>query len=219
MSVDAACFDMDGVLVDSERYWVQTEREEILPAAVADDPPRIGDITGLNYRDIYEYVAEHHEVVVDREEFLGMYEAAAREIYGDRVALLAGVEPLLDDLAAAGIPATIVSSSPHEWIGTVTDRFGLDDAFAAVVSAEDVDGPGKPAPDVYEHAAERVDADPGDALAIEDSEHGVASAAAAGATVVGYRSGADDDLDLSGADAVVETPAALRAAVRRYAAI
>jgi len=214
MTAEAVLFDMDGVLVDSERYWVQREREEILPNAVAGAPPRIGDVTGLNYRDIYEYVAENHDIVVDRETFLGTYEDAAAEIYGQQVSLLAGAADLLDDLATAGVPAAIVSSSPHDWIGTVVERFDLGDAFDAVVSAEDLDGPGKPAPDVYEYAAAAVDADPADCLAVEDSEHGVASAATAGATVVGYRSGADDDLDLSTADIVVDDPATLVATVR-----
>jgi HAD superfamily hydrolase (TIGR01509 family) len=214
MPARAVLFDMDGVLVDSEHYWVARERDHILPDAVAGDPPRIGDVTGMNYREIYEYVAEHHEPVVSQEEFLATYEDAAETVYGDEVALLDGVEGLLDDLRAAGVTTAIVSSSPHDWIDLVRDRFGLHDAFDAVVSAEDVDAPGKPAPDVYEYAAAVVDVAPEDCVAVEDSEHGVASAVAAGMTVVGYRSGADDTLDLSGADVVVDTPAALLAAVR-----
>lgn len=206
MSADAVLFDMDGVLVDSERYWVPAEREEILPAAVAGDPPAVGEITGMNYREIYEYVAEHYDTTLDREAFLALYDETASEIYGERVSLLPGLPDLLDDLDAADVRTAVVSSSPHDWIDRALDRFDLRGRFDAVVSAEDLDAPGKPAPRIYEHAAGRVGVAPAACLAVEDSEHGVASAVAAGATVVGYRSGADDDLDLSGADVVVDDP-------------
>jgi len=214
MSADAVLFDMDGVLVDSERHWVPAEREEILPAAVAGDPPAVGEITGMNYREIYDYVAEHYDATLDREAFLELYEETARKIYGEQVSLLPGLPDLLDDLATAGVQTAVVSSSPHDWIDRVLDRFDLDDRFDAVVSAEDLDAPGKPAPRIYEHAAGRLGVDPAESLAVEDSEHGVASAVAAGATVVGYRSGADDDLNLSGADVVVENPETLVRTIR-----
>lgn len=217
MSAAAVLFDMDGVLVDSERYWVRREREAILPAAVDGETPEIAEITGLNYREIYEHVAAEYDVVVDRERFLELYEEAATEIYGQQVRLLPGLEDLLAALSDAGVPAAVVSSSPHDWIDTVLDRFALGDAFAAVVSAADLDGPGKPEPGIYEHAAARLDADPAACVAVEDSEHGVAAAAAAGATVVGYRSASDDRADLSRADVVAEAPAELRAAVRERA--
>jgi HAD superfamily hydrolase (TIGR01509 family) len=214
MSADAVLFDMDGVLVDSERHWVPAEREEILPAVVAGDPPAVGEITGMNYREIYDYVAERYETTLDREAFLALYDETAQEIYGERVSLLPGLPALLDDFAAAGVRTAVVSSSPHDWIDRVLDRFDLRESFDAVVSAEDLDAPGKPAPRIYDHAAGRLGVDPADCLAVEDSEHGVASAVAAGATVVGYRSGADDDLDLSGADIAVADPKTLVRTIR-----
>jgi HAD superfamily hydrolase (TIGR01509 family) len=213
----AVLFDMDGVLVDSERYWVRREREAILPAAVDGETPEIAEITGLNYREIYEHVATEYDVVVDRERFLELYEEAATEIYEQQVRLLPGLDDLLAALSDAGVPAAVVSSSPHDWIDTVLERFALGDAFAAVVSAADLDSPGKPEPGIYEHAAARLGADPAACVAVEDSEHGVTAAAAAGATVVGYRSASDDRADLSRADVVAGAPAELRAAVRERA--
>jgi HAD superfamily hydrolase (TIGR01509 family) len=217
MPADAALFDMDGVLVDSERYWVAREREAILPAVVDGEPPAVAEITGLNYREIYEHLTAEYDVAVDREAFLALYDDAAAAVYGEQVRLLPGLRDLLAALDGAGVPAAIVSSSPHEWIDLVVERFDLGEAFAAVVSAADLDGAGKPEPGIYEHAAARLDADPAACVAVEDSAHGVASATAAGATVVGYRSESDDRADLAAADAVAETPADLRAAVRRLA--
>ncbi|MFW5938104.1 MAG: HAD family hydrolase [Halanaeroarchaeum sp.] len=208
----AVLFDMDGVLVDSEDYWVAREREEIFPDVVADGPIPPAEIAGMNYREIFDYLDEHYEVTAERETFLEIFDRTAREIYTEEADLLPGVEPLLADLHAEGHRTAIVSSSPHEWIDLVIDRFDLDD-FDAVISAETVDR-GKPAPDVYEYAAGTLGVPPEDCVAVEDSEHGVEAAVRAGMAVIGYRSGADEDVDLSAATVVVTTPDALRETIR-----
>jgi len=213
--VAAVLFDMDGVLVDSEDYWVEREREAILPAAVAGEPPAVSEITGMNYRGIYDYLADNYEVAVSKEDFLATFDEAAQEIYGEQVTLLPRVRDLLADLDAADIDRAIVSSSPVAWIDVVVERFGLAEEFELVLSAEAVDGPGKPEPDVFEAAADRLGVPIADCLVVEDSEHGVAAAAASGATTIGYRSGADEEVDLSAADVVVTSPEALDAELRR----
>jgi HAD superfamily hydrolase (TIGR01509 family) len=207
--MDAVCFDMDGVLVDSESHWEPAERERIYPEAVPGVDVNPGATTGMNYREIYDYLAERHAVAVSREEFLELYDEAAADIYGERVELMDGLPDLLASLRAGGVALALVSSSPHDWIDLVLERFDLD-GFDAVVSAEDVDAPGKPEPFVYEYAASRLGVDPADAVAVEDSRHGVAAASAAGMTAVGYRSASDRRVDLSAADAVVDGPTELR---------
>lgn len=204
---DAVLFDMDGVVVDSERHWVPLEEDRIFPAAVADgDRVAASEITGMNYRDVYDYLAGQYEVTVERREFVALYEDAAGELYTERADLMPGFPDLLDALRADRRVA-LVSSSPRHWIGLVTDRFDL--AFDAVVSAEDV-AAGKPDPAVYERAAGELGVEPRRCVAVEDSEHGVEAATRAGATVVGYRTDQNRDADLSAADAVVQGPDELR---------
>jgi HAD superfamily hydrolase (TIGR01509 family) len=212
--MDAVCFDMDGVLVDSEAYWEPAERDDIYPEAVPGTAVSPAATTGMNYREIYDYLAERYTLAVSREEFLALYEETARDIYGERVESMDGLRDLLARLREEGVALALVSSSPHDWIDVVLERFGLD-AFDAVVSAEDVDAPGKPEPFVYEYAAGELGVDPGDAVAVEDSRHGVDAAVGAGMTAVGYRSTTDRTVDLSAADAVVEGPAELRRVLLR----
>lgn len=209
----AALFDMDGVLVDSEDYWVELEREEILPAVVPDDDVDVAEITGMNYREIYDYLDAAYGVGVSREAFLDVFEQAARELYTERVSLLDGLHGLLAELDARGVSTALVSSSPHAWIDMVFERFDLDGAFDAVVSADDVDGAGKPAPAIFERAAAELGVAADECVAVEDSENGIESAARAGTTVVAYRIDAHDGLDLSPADRIVDSPAGLREAV------
>ncbi|WP_435360233.1 HAD family hydrolase [Haloarchaeobius sp. DFWS5] len=207
MSHRAVLFDMDGVLVDSEDYWVEREENEILPWAVPDDEIAVREITGMNYREIYDYLDERYDVAVSKADWIARFDETAVDIYTKHVELLPGFAAWLAERREAGIPIALVSSSPHHWLDRVCERFGLE--FDAIVSAEDVDAPGKPEPHIFEYAAEQVDCEPEECVSVEDSEHGVASAVAAGTTCVGYRSGADDSVDLSEAEVVVDSPADL----------
>lgn len=211
--MSAVLFDMDGVLVDSEDYWVTFQREDILPAAVPDADVDVAEVTGMNYRETYDYLEETYGTAISRSEFEARFEAAAREIYREHVDVLPGLTDLLADLDERGVATAVVSSSPHEWIGIVTERFDLEEAFDRVISAEEIDGDGKPAPDVFEYAAERVGVPPASCVVVEDSENGIVAASRAGTIVVAYRIDAHDDLDFSPADAVVDSPAELRETV------
>jgi HAD superfamily hydrolase (TIGR01509 family) len=199
---------MDGVVVDSERYWPELEAERILPEVVPDQGVEPEEIMGMYYREIYDYLAEHYEVAVDRERFLDLFEETAVEIYGERAVLMEGFHDLLADLHDQDIPVALVTSSPHPWIDVVLDRFDLDGQFDAIVSAEDVDR-GKPEPDVYERAVQELGATPEQSVAVEDSTTGATAARAAGVYCLGY-TGVHDGLDPDVVDGVAATPAELR---------
>ncbi|ADJ13413.1 HAD family hydrolase [Halalkalicoccus jeotgali] len=206
--MDVVLFDMDGVIVDSEDYWVEREREELLPAVVEEDVP-VSEITGMNYKEIYEYLDSNYTTLVERSEYIDRFEALAEEIYTEHAELMPGFRDLLEALHERGVRTAIVSSSPPDWIGTVTDRFDLA-GFDEIVSAEHIDGPGKPEPAIYEHAAGEMDVSPAECVVVEDSEHGVEAAAAAGAYTIAYGTATNDEHDHSAADEHVSGPEELR---------
>ncbi|SDL88074.1 haloacid dehalogenase superfamily, subfamily IA, variant 3 with third motif having DD or ED [Halogranum gelatinilyticum] len=203
-------FDMDGVIVDSETYWHAFEEETLFPETLAGDHPDLDEVTGMNYREIYDYLETNYEPTITKTEFIELYNETATKIYGEQVALMDGFDALTDTLRDRGAKLAIVSSAPKSWIETTVDRFSLG-PFDLVLSAEDIDAPGKPEPHIYEHAASEIDADPADCIVVEDSENGVTSASRAGAYVVGYRTGPNAETDLSLADVVVNGPEELRA--------
>ena len=211
----AVLFDMDGVLVDSEDYWVDFQREQVHPETVPDADVDLAETSGMNFREIYDSLEAEYSTAISREEWIERFEAAAEEIYRDRVEALEGLHDLLAELDDRGVTTALVSSSPRDWIGMVVERFDLEGAFDEVISADDIDAASKPAPDVYEHAAREVELPPEECVAVEDSENGVEAASRAGTTVIAYRIGAHGDIDLSPADVVVETPGELREAVLR----
>jgi HAD superfamily hydrolase (TIGR01509 family) len=123
-----------------------------------------------------------------------------------------GIVNLLDDLAAAGVPLGVASSSPARWVVPALDRLGLRRRFEAVVTAEDVVRR-KPAPDVYLEAVRRLAADPRQSVAIEDSGPGVAAARAAGLKAIAIPHWLTEQHDLASADLVVASAGEL--SVRR----
>ena len=206
--MDAVCFDMDGVLVNSEDFWIPREVDELFPRLLPDESVDVEEITGMNYRDIYDYLAENYAVAMDRDEFVAWYDGAAEDIYGEDVTLLPGATDLVDELRERGVRVALVSSSPPHWIDVVLERFPL--SFDAVVSADSVDVPGKPDPDIYEYAADQLGVAPAATVAVEDSGHGIEASSRAGMHVVGFKHGAPDNTDRSGADYVATSPADLR---------
>jgi HAD superfamily hydrolase (TIGR01509 family) len=211
--MSAVLFDMDGVLVDSEDYWVEFEREEILPAAVPDEDVDVAEVSGMNYEEIYDYLEAEYGTAISREEYLQKFRETAETLYSERVELLEGTRDLLAELEERGVPTAVVSSSPHDWIGMVLERFELEDEFEYVISAEEIDGDSKPEPDVFEYAADEIGVPAEDCVVVEDSENGIEAAHRAGTIVIAYRIDAHEGIDYTPADEVVDSPDGVREAV------
>ncbi|WP_331236563.1 HAD family hydrolase [Natronorarus salvus] len=212
--MNGVCFDMDGVLIHSEEFWVERQREHILPTAALDDEIPMSAITGRNYAELYPELESEYDLAVTREEFEALFEAAGEEIYAEHATLLPGAHDLLSTLRERGVALALTTSSPVDWIALVDDRFDLLSYFDAVVSAETLDGPGKPAPDIYERGVAELGLSPDVCVAVEDSTAGARAASRAGLWTIGFH-GDGGASDLSVADEVVEGSDALRAALLR----
>jgi HAD superfamily hydrolase (TIGR01509 family) len=206
--MQALLFDMDGVVVNSEDYWHAVERAELLPAVLDGETPHLDEITGMPYRDIYDYLHAEYETTVSKAEFVREYNRTAEGIYRERVALLDGFTDIREAAREAGVPVALVSSSPPAWMGYVIDRFDLE--FDLALSDDEVDGPGKPEPDIFEAAADQLGVDIAACVAVEDSRNGSLAASRAGATVLGYRVDHNTETDLSACDVVCAGPEELR---------
>lgn len=198
-------FDMDGVIVDSERHWVPLENQRILPTTIPSGDIRAQDITGMNVNDLYKHLSDRFETKISKSEFIQLYEEAAEELYNERVELMEGFEELLRTLRANEVDIALVSSSPSHWIQYVLDRFALEGALDTVVSASDIDGQSKPAPDIYNYAISELGGIPSQSIAVEDSEYGVKAANAAGMYSIGYRTEENHKQNLADADEVVDS--------------
>src|SRR5262249_25881308 len=115
-----------------------------------------------------------------------------------------GVHAWIDDARRRGWPVAIASSSDHEWIAMHLGRLDMLDTFDAVVCAGG-DCAAKPEPDVYLAACAALRVEPGDALAIEDSPHGITAAKRAGLWCVAVPNAITAQLDTSHADITLKS--------------
>ncbi|MFF4632533.1 HAD family hydrolase [Streptomyces griseorubiginosus] len=187
MRYDLVIFDNDGVLVDSE---------PISNRHLAAYLTELGHTT--SYEDsIRDYMgsAMHriHELVLERSgerlpaDFDDVFHARVFAAFERELEAVAGVAGVLEKLVGDGVPYCVASSGSHARIRVGHRAAGLDQWFedARIFSSEDV-GRGKPAPDLFLYAAERMGVEPGRCVVVEDSPLGVQAANAAGMDVYGF---------------------------------
>jgi HAD superfamily hydrolase (TIGR01509 family) len=214
MVPEAVFFDMDGVTVDTAVEWRSVERTEILPT-IAEEPIPASEIRARGIADSYDYLAsaDEYTLTVTKDEFRQKYDRWADEIYRDRAALLDGYRELLETVRNRKVAVGLVSASPRRWVRMVLDRFELEGEFDVVLADDDVDGESKPSPHPYLRVAESINIEPENAIAVEDSRHGIESAVQAGMYCIALRGAGNRESDLSAADVVVENTTSLREAL------
>jgi HAD superfamily hydrolase (TIGR01509 family) len=189
----AVIFDCDGVLVDSE-VLATPILAELLTAlglpTTAQDVER--DFKGRSWESGLEVIRARRGGAEPWPELRERYRTALFAAFDERLKAVAGVSEALDALDAAGIPRCVASSGDHERIRRGLRGAGLLERFSdeAIFSVDDV-ARGKPAPDLFLHAAEQMGFDPPTTAVVEDSLAGVRAGVAAGMRVLGYADGAD----------------------------
>jgi HAD superfamily hydrolase (TIGR01509 family) len=178
----AALFDMDGLLVDTEPLWLETETEvmDSLGAPwTADDQEAL--LGGSMARTVGYLLAKATRPAPPETVARWMLDGMLERVRAGRVVVRPGVRELVAEVAASGLPYALVTSSERAFAAAVLEATGLP--FPVTVCGEDVHET-KPAPDPYLMGAKLLDAEPGRCVALEDSPNGVASATAAGCLVV-----------------------------------
>lgn len=180
--LEAVLFDMDGLLVDTEPLWLETETEVMarLGAAwtEADQQALLG---GSMDRTVRYLLARAERPAPPEAVERWMNEGMLERVAAGRVIVQPGARELLAEVAAAGIAHALVTSSQRTFTEAVLASTGL--RFPVMVTGDDVTAH-KPDPQPYLLAARLLGVDPGRCVALEDSPNGVASATAAGCRVI-----------------------------------
>lgn len=179
-------FDCDGVLIDSERLAVKVDvlmlHELGWPLSEAEVIERfVGRSDSDTRADIEAHLGRKLPSDWGRQ-----LESLYRQAFEANLAPVAGV---VDALERIMLPSCVASSGTHEYLRYTLQLTGLYGRFAGrIFSVEDVDR-GKPAPDLFLHAAERMGAAPAGCVVVEDSRSGVEAARAAGMRVLAFAGG------------------------------
>ena len=199
-SISLVIFDCDGVLVDTERIAV---RIDVIVLAELGWPMTEAEV-------VERFMGRSdEEMTADIEAHLGRrlpasWEEPFRHLY--RQAFEAELEPVAGVVAALdaiAIPTCVASSGTHEKIRFTLGLTGLYERFAGrIFSVSDV-ARGKPAPDLFLHAAARMGVPPAQCAVVEDSRYGVEAARAAGMRAFGYAGGLAPKGALAGPQTIV----------------
>ena len=214
-------FDCDGVLVDSEPLSMEIDRDILAENGIAMTIAEVGtQFIGLTFEAFIERVESDYRIKLPR----NVSQDKNRRLLALYEKKLTAAPGIHATLAAMKLPMSVASNSPRHRVEAAFRIAGLAGFFGdRIVTFEDVEH-AKPAPDIYIEAARRARVAPKACLAIEDSKAGVASAVAAGCTVIGFTGLAHDGaasgaaLSRLGARTVVERhedlPAAIASALR-----
>jgi HAD superfamily hydrolase (TIGR01509 family) len=177
--MDAVIFDLDGVLVDSERIWDEVRRAVVAEHGGTWLPEATRAQQGMSTPEWARYLVEELGAKLSPPEIATLVVKRMAARYAEEPPLIPGAVDVVRAVAKRW-PVAIASSSPVILIKGFLDVTGLP--VGAAVSSEQV-GAGKPAPDVYLRAAELLRVAPGDCAAVEDTTNGLRSALAAGMAV------------------------------------
>jgi HAD superfamily hydrolase (TIGR01509 family) len=177
--VKAVVFDMDGLLFDSESVY-----RDAMFATAAQMGFELPDhlfrrLVGVPWAGNVTMLLEHYGASFDHEAFRKEATRRFHVVADAEICLKAGVIEILDELDVLGLPRAVATSSLHPTVQHHLGQHDLLGRFDALVAQGDY-ARGKPAPDPFLTAAERLGVDPADCLALEDSHNGVRAAHAAG---------------------------------------
>lgn len=180
----AVLFDMDGLLVSTEETWFEVETEVMADLGSSWGPEHQEHLVGgpLEHSAGYLLALADRPDLTVAEISLALLDGMETRLREGPVRWMPGAERLLAEVADAGVPAGLVSSSYRRVMDAVLDAIGRDH-FAVTVSADDV-ARTKPHPDPYLAAARALGVDPACCAALEDSATGATAARAAGCFTV-----------------------------------
>lgn len=201
-------FDCDGVLVDSEILACDVQARALtrygLTISGAEVARRFLGMSAKDMRaaleiDLGRSLPDDHETRCG-EELFGLFRQELKPV--------AGIAEIIEGISAAGHARCVASSSSPERIALALDVTGLHDHFRPEIFSSTMVRRGKPAPDLFLHAADAMGYDPDSCVVVEDSVNGIRAARSAGMRSLGFLGGIHcppahgDDLVAAGADRV-----------------
>ena len=178
----AVIFDLDGVILQTEEVWDEVRGRYVVERGGRYDEQAQRAMMGMSAPEWSRFLHVELGVPGTPEQISADIVRLMEARYRERLPLIPGAPEAVERLARRW-PLGLASSSNRPLIDAALELSGLARLFAATVSSEEV-ARGKPAPDVYLEAARRLDVEPGDCAAVEDSHSGIRSAKAAGMRVI-----------------------------------
>jgi HAD superfamily hydrolase (TIGR01509 family) len=203
-AIDLVLFDMDGVLADTEPLHLAAANRVLASDGVVLTERDATRFLGNTDEMMFDVLRAEHGIAAPSTALARRKTMELLDLLGAGLEANEGVHELVLQLTLRGVDRVVASSSPPELIEAIVAALGLRSSFRGLYSARHV-GRGKPAPDLFLHAAKSCGVEPANCLVIEDAPNGIRAARAAGMRVVAVRTPMTAGLDLSDADSVLDS--------------
>lgn len=201
-AIQAIIFDMDGVLIDSEPLHLMAYQRYLGSYGHAFEAKNNHEFLGRKDTECAHHLIERFKLNLSIPDFVRDKEEVLHGLFSEKLSLQPGVLKTLERARELKIPTAIASSATMPTIELVVDLMNLADYFQFLCSGDEVPN-GKPAPDVFLLAAQRLGREPGECLVIEDTFNGVCAANAAGMMCIAIPCQSTRHQDFAHADMVL----------------
>jgi len=204
-SFEAVIFDMDGVLVNSEPFYVEVEQTNFRQLGLEISEEEHQTYQGTATDRMWELIKERYGVQQPVEELVKMTNNLVTPYFNsfEKMEPIPGVGKLIKKLKEKGIPLALASSSYADVIEIILQKTGLKKYFDAVVSSQ-MAGASKPEPDIFLLTAKKLGISPEKCVVIEDSTNGIKAAKAAGMYCIAFAGPGSELQDQTQADLIIE---------------
>jgi HAD superfamily hydrolase (TIGR01509 family) len=196
-TLKAVVFDLDGLMFNTEDLYQEVGGLVLERRGKAFTTELLDAMMGRPTQVAIQIMIDWHDLDVTVEQLQEESEAAFPAVLDAKLAPMPGLMDLLETLEQHEIPKAVATSSRRSFVTDVLSRFGLMPRFEFVLTCEDIVH-GKPAPDIYELAARRLNIACAEMMVLEDSENGCKAAVAAGAFAVAVPGTHSRNHDFSG---------------------
>lgn len=192
--IKAVCFDMDGLLFNTEDLYDELSQEMLAQRGKKLDPNLVRRMMGLQPTPALQLFIQHYELDDTVEGLKKETDEWFRQVLPDRLDLMPGASDLLNHLQKepAQRPLALTTSSSLDSVEQMMNIKDIRPYFQFRLTAEDVER-SKPDPEIYQSAAKRFEIEPNEMLVFEDSENGCRAGVAAGAHVIAIPSKPEHD--------------------------
>ena len=204
MNLKAVLFDMDGVIVDTEPLHRKAYYRMFEDFGIDVSDSLYDSFTGQATLPICRTLCEQFDLSVNAENLVARKRKHFKHLFenDNDLALLHGVQNLIQDYYSNGLTLVLASSASMPNINRIFERFDLNQYFKAKISGADLKA-SKPHPEIFLKAANLAKETKSNCMVIEDSTNGIAAAKAAGIYCVGFKSPHSVNQDYSKADKVI----------------
>jgi len=182
-SIVAVVFDLDGLMFNTEEIFNETGTELLRRRGIYETQPVIDRMMGRRADEAFYEMITFCQLPETIEELKAESNEIFHKLLHEKIKPMPGLFELLDVIEQRDLPKAVATSSGRNYLEEVLNRFDLLHRFQTTLTSEDVRH-GKPHPEIYLQAAQRLNVPPEQMLVLEDSSNGTKAAAAAGAHIV-----------------------------------